>query len=345
MISTYLKAPLQFEQREIPIPEAGPSDVLIKIKACGFCGHELIQASYAATEWTPFGHEISGIVEKIGENVTNVKVGDKVVVETSTFKPYSVAARNGRVDLNGPASEIIDYIGGRETMGFAEYTSAPAALCVKFTAMSFLEGALIEPMGVAMDLFKTADIHLGDDVLIFGLGPIGLSALQMARKAGARKLYAAELSTSKKRVELAKKFGSDEIIFTDKTDIRSYPFARGGVDKVLLTAPPSLIETATHTLNLGGILAFLGIAYGSIATATFDSNLVHHKKIQIRASDAVPALYFPLCIDLVESGMIDLKSLISHKFMLKDAVEGLTYFVHNPDKVCKAVMVTDPDLL
>lgn len=80
---------------------------------------------------------------------------------------------------------------------------------------------------------------------------------------------------------------------------------------MLLTAPPALIETATHTLNLGGVLAFLGIAYGSAAIASFDSNLVHHKKIQIRASDAVPALYFPLCIDLVESGMIDLKSLIS----------------------------------
>ena len=117
------------------------------------------------------------------------------------------------------------------------------------------------------------------------------------------------------------------------------------MDKVLLTAPPALIETATHTLNLGGVLAFLGIAYGPAAIASFDSNLVHHKKIQIRASDAVPALYFPLCIDLVESGMIDLKSLISQKFMLEDAVEGLTHFVQNPAEACKAVMVTDPDLL
>ena len=345
MKSTYLKAPFQFEQRDVPVPEVGADEVLIKVKACGFCGHEMIQAKYAATEWTPFGHEFSGIVEKIGENVQNVQVGDTVVIETSTFRPYSDAARNGRVDLDGPASEIIDYIGGRETMGFAEYTTAPAALCVKFTTMSFQEGALIEPMGVAMDLFKTADIHLGDDVLVFGLGPIGLMALQMAKKAGARKIYAADLSSAGKRAELAKKFGADEIIFTDKVDIKSYPFARGGVDKVLLTAPPALIETATHTLNLGGVLAFLGIAYGPAAIASFDSNLVHHKKIQIRDSDAVPALYFPLCIDLVESGMIDLKSLISQKFMLEDAVEGLTHFVQNPAEACKAVMVTDPDLL
>ena len=345
MKSTYLKAPFQFEQREIPIPEVGRDEVLIKVTACGFCGHELIQAKYAATEWTPFGHEFSGIVEKCGADVTNVQVGDTVVIETSTFRPYSNASRNGRVDLDGPADKIIDYIGGRESMGFAEYTTAPAALCVKFSTMSFEEGALIEPMGVAMDLFKTADIHLGDDVLVLGLGAIGLMALQMAKKAGARKIYAADLSTSGKRAELARQFGADEIIFTDQIDIKTYPFARGGVDKVLLTAPPALIETATHTLNLGGVLAFLGIAYGPAAIATFDSNLVHHKKIQIRASDAVPALYFPLCIDLVEAGMIDVKALISQKFMLEDAVDGLKRFVENPGMAVKAVMVTDKELL
>ena len=169
--------------------------------------------------------------------------------DASVIKRFITEDVYKRQDLDGPASEIIDYIGGRETMGFAEYTTAPAALCVKFTTMSFQEGALIEPMGVAMDLFKTADIHLGDDVLVFGLGPIGLMALQMAKKAGARKIYAADLSTAGKRAELAKKFGADEIIFTDKVDIKSYPFARGGVDKVLLTAPPALIETATHTLR------------------------------------------------------------------------------------------------
>lgn len=345
MLSTYLKAPFQFEQREIPMPEVGPEDVLIKVKACGFCGHEMIQASYAAEDWTPFGHEFSGVVEKIGERVTNVAVGDKVVVETSIFNPYSNAARNGRPDLDGPAAKIIDYIGGRESMGFAEYTTAPAALCVKFDSMSFQEGAMIEPMGVAYDLFKVAKIELGDDVLVLGLGPIGLMALQMAKKAGTRKIYAADLSTCGHRAELARKFGADEVIFTDKTDLRSFPFARGGVDKVLLTAPPKLIEDATYCMNLGGVIAFLGISYGPAATVSFDSNLVHHKKIHIRASDAVPALYFPMCIDLVESGMIDLKSLISTTFLLEDTVAGLTRFVQNPQEACKAIMVTERELL
>ncbi|MEG2360263.1 MAG: alcohol dehydrogenase catalytic domain-containing protein [Christensenella sp.] len=341
MLSTYLKAPFQFEQRDIPVPEIGDDDVLIHIKTCGFCGHELILAKYAAKEWTPFGHEFAGVVDKIGKNVHHLAIGDRVVIETSTFNPTSNAARNGRVDLDGLGNDIINYIGNRDTMGFAEYTAAPASLCVKFEKMSFEEGALIEPMGVAMDLFKTADIRLGDDVLVLGLGPIGLMALQMAKKAGARRIYAADLSTSAKRAKLASEYGANEIIYTDKIDLKTFEFARGGVDKVLLTAPPALIETAAYTMNIGGIIAFIGIAYGDAARVSFDSNLVHHKKIQIRASDAVPALYFPECIDLVESGMIDVASLISQKFHLKDAVKELKYFVEHPETAVKAIMINE----
>jgi threonine dehydrogenase-like Zn-dependent dehydrogenase len=75
--------------------------------------------------------------------------------------------------------------------------------------------------------------------------------------------------------------------------------------------------------------------------ATFDSNLVHHKKIQIRASDAVPALYFPLCIDLVESKKIDLESLVSHTFNLKDTVLSLKEYIENPQHAVKAIMTNE----
>ena len=167
------------------------------------------------------------------------------------------------------------------------------------------------------------------------------AVIQAMMEAGARRVYAADLSTAGKRAELAKQFGADEVIFTDKTDLTSYPFPRGGVDKVLITAPPALIETATHIMNLGGIIAFLGIAYGDAAKVSFDSNVVHHKKIQIRASDAVPALYFPMCIDLVESGMIDVKSLVTQTFPLEKTVEGLKQFCQTPMTSVKAVMVNE----
>lgn len=83
-------------------PEAG--EVLVGVKACGFCGHDKILASYAGEEWQPFGHEFAGVVEKVGHGVKNVKVGDRVVIETSIFDPISDYARNGHpeLDTEGP---------------------------------------------------------------------------------------------------------------------------------------------------------------------------------------------------------------------------------------------------
>ena len=102
--------------------------------------------------------------------------------------------------------------------------------------------------------------------------------MQMAKKSGARHTYVAQHSGSKARVDLAYKFGADDVIFTDKEDLEKYPFPRGGVDKVLVTSPPSTIDLATRVTNPGGKVAFLGIGYGDRAKATFDSNIVHLRK-------------------------------------------------------------------
>lgn len=339
MKTTYLKAPFLFEQRDIPVPEIGDEDVLLKVVACGFCGSEMTLLRYAAEEWTPFGHEISGIVEKVGQHVKNIKVGDKVVVESSIFNPYSDAARNGHPELNGLGhDDLINYIGTREAMGFSEYTTAPEALCVKFEDLDFQEAALIEPLGVAMDLFKTADVRLNDDVLIYGAGTIGLMAAQLCIAAGAN-VYVANRSKSKRKAELALQFGAKDVIFTDKQDILEYPFPKGGVDRILVTAPPAVIPDAANLMNLGGILAFIGISYGDAAMITLDSNLVHHKKMQIRASDAVPALYFPLCIELVKKSTVDVKSLITHHLELDKVKEGIDAFIEDSENAVKAVLI------
>ncbi len=344
MLSALLKVHNQFKLVDVPVPDIGPGDVLIHVKTCGFCGSEAIAADYGAPDWRPFGHEFAGIVEKIGARVTNVQVGDRVVVESSIFNPLSREARNGRPELDGrDMPDLINYIDFdvRGTMGFAEYTTAPAELCVKFERLSFLEGAMIEPMGVAMDLVKTADIQLNDDVLIVGLGPIGLMALQLARRMGARRIYAANRSHGVRRIELARRFGADEIICTDQVDLAACRFERGGVDKALITAPPALIPPTTHCMNIGGVIAFLGLAEGDKAMITLDSNLLHGKKLQIRASDAVPALYFPMCIELVESGAIDVRSLITHTFPLRNVPEGLSDYLNHHAEAVKAVMVND----
>ncbi|MFW6275725.1 MAG: zinc-dependent alcohol dehydrogenase [bacterium] len=334
MKAAYVKSPFKVEVREFPVREMNDEEVFIRVKACGICGHDLSVANSEAKDWKPFGHEISGIVEKTGKNVNHVKPGDKVVLETGTYDRFSKAARNGRPELDNNGPNFWE----TGPMGFADYIIVPRETVVPFEKMSFEEASMIEPLGVALDMVYTVDIKLNDDVLVIGLGPIGLMALQLAKIMGARNIYAAELSQSKKRIEIARQFGAT-IIKTDQESLKTYQFPRGGVDKVLVTAPPKLIEPAVEITNWGGIIAFIGIEYGPNANITFDANTFHFNKIQLRSSFASPALYFPRCIELVEAGMVDLKPLIGKTFPLDDLQKELKNLVDDKATALKSIMI------
>ncbi|NQT58209.1 MAG: alcohol dehydrogenase catalytic domain-containing protein [Bacteroidetes bacterium] len=337
MKAVYVKAPFQFSIKEVALRAIKQDEVLLKVKACSVCGHDMIMAAYGAEDWQPFGHEVSGVVEQVGGYVQNVKVGDSVVLESGTFDRFSDNSRNGRVDLDNKGPNF--WVKDDDTMGFAEYIIVPMEVCVKFEGLSFEEACVIEPMGVALDLVKTADIKLNNDVLVIGLGPIGLMAAKMAKAMGARKVYGSDLSTVTARIELAKNWGVDEIISPDKEKLEDYPFAKGGVDRVLVSAPPKTIPTGLNVCNMGGIVAFLGIDYGPEGQVTFDSNIFHVNKLQLRSSFASPALYFPECIDLIKSGVVQTKDLITHKFSLDEISSAIPQFRDDKDTAIKAVMI------
>jgi threonine dehydrogenase-like Zn-dependent dehydrogenase len=146
----------------------GPFDVLVKVKACGLCGTD-VRTAMEAEEYAPFGHEVAGIVEQVGASVHNVAPGDDICIESGTFDRYSSLSRDGKVDLDMSGRSMFN--SGVGTMGFAEYIVVPCETCVKFSSLSYAEAALIEPLGVAYDLVKVTGITMGDDVIVYGLGP------------------------------------------------------------------------------------------------------------------------------------------------------------------------------
>lgn len=338
MKAAYVKVPFEVKVIDVALREVGPNDALVKIKACGICGSEMHTCSWGAKEWSPIGHEITGIVQEMGNNVTNVKPGDRVALESGSYCGTCELCRNGRASLCNKNRNVF----AERSMGFAEAIVVNKQCLVHIgEKLPFDEATLIEPMGVALDLFYTADIKLNDDVLIIGLGPIGLMALCFARLGGARKIYAADLSACEKRIDVAKMYGSDEIIYTDKTDIRDYPFERGGVEKILITAPPKTIPTALDVANIGGTVAFLGIQYGEGSIISFDANKFHFKKMSLKASYAAPALFFPQCIDMIRKGMIDVKPLITSRFKLEEIESAILNVRDNCAGNIKSVMIND----
>lgn len=332
MKAAYLKAPYQVEIRDIPGKKMEPDEVILKVKACGICGSDLNGAE-TRQEFRPFGHELSGIVEAVGERVSNLSVGDRVAAESSSFCGDCPACRNGHVELC-----TNKFLFAETYNGFAEKITAKARALVKFDGISYEEAAVIEPMGVALDLVEVSDIGLGDQVLVMGAGPIAIMAIRMAKLRGAGRIVVCARSHSKERIRLAKEYGADEVIETDHTTLEE---GRNGrtFQRILVTTPPSTISETVDAAAFGGIIAVIGIGKTpEDGMCTLNINRMHFKRLQLRFSHAAPALFFPRCAELIRSGMVPVKPLISHRFPLERMEEALRICRDDKENAVKVMM-------
>lgn len=333
----YVKAPFQFELREIEIPKPGEGQILLDVRACAVCGTDMHTAAFEAEEFISFGHEIAGVVVENGPGAHRFLPGEKVIVESCTFCHVCENCRNGRPDLCTNGKSILDDV---EISGYADYMLIPEEAAVPFAGLSFAQAALAEPLGVALDLFYTTGIEVNDDVAVVGLGPIGLMAIALAKAAGARNVYAIQRSgRSKARIALAEKLGAT-VILTKDTDLNTYPFPRGGLNKIMVTAGPAVIPEMFKVAAFGGIISFLGIdmANGDI---TFNANDFHFKKLQLRASFAAPALWFPRALDLLKNKVVDPDDFITQTFPLEEIQNWFEKQRDDSSDVIKMVMVKE----
>lgn len=215
------KKDLRVEERELKPLKA--HEVKVRVGWAGICGSDLheyeegpvFMPSEAKDELTggqtplTMGHEFAGVVEEVGSEVKNIKAGDRVAI-TPTL-------------THGNKPEIVDiydgfsFIGLHRDGGFTKYANVPEAnVYLLPESLTLQDGALVEPMAVAVQAVKEADMQFGDTVAVFGAGPIGLVTILAAKAAGATRIIALDLS--EKRLEKAKELGA--------TDILNYPHLR-----------------------------------------------------------------------------------------------------------------------
>jgi L-iditol 2-dehydrogenase len=333
MLAAFIRAPFEVQLRQVAIPKVRDGWALVKVRACGICGTDLHLARSQAKDWQTWGHEVAGEVAQAGRGVAAVREGDWVALESSSFCGRCDQCRNGRVDLCSRAPRF----GQAGVMGFAEYVLAPHESLAPFTGLDFAVACLAEPLGVAMDMVRTAGIGLGDETLVLGLGPIGLMSIPLALRQGAGRLYAANRSGGR-RVELARRFGADEVFLTGEQPLDGRLFRTGGVDRALVSASPRLLPATLALMNPGGVVAFIGIEHGPGGVISFDANDFHFNKLQLRASHASPALYLPLCLQLLKDGQVDGPALISHTLPLERLAEGLQLLRDQREQTLKVVI-------
>ncbi len=312
----YLQAPWQCELRTIDLPDTPPpGQLLIRVEACGLCGTDLSSAK-TSKEWQPFGHEIAGIIEQVGTGIDHLKVGQKVALETSSFCGHCANCRNGRTDLCNKTPQFWN----NPAMGFSDFMLAPACCAVPYDSLTADIASLAEPAGVACDMVKTADPALGDRIAIVGPGPIALMAIPLLFRHGAKEVVCIGRSSSLRRLDVAQALGAKTEI-VDGSLAEQKNLARQ-FNHVLVTAPVDIIPSALSLLAYGGTLTYIGIGTSS-GTISFDANDFHFRKLQLRASFASPALYFPLALDLLKTGIIPGERIISHRFVLADLPAAL----------------------
>ncbi len=338
MEAAVLYKPLDMRMEYLDVPEIGPNDVLVKMKRVGICGsdaHFYLQgriSSFIVEKPIILGHECSGEIAEVGEKVTNVKAGQRVVIEPGFTCGVCEYCRSGRYNL---CRDVRFYGAPPYNGAFAEYVSAPAHnVYLMPDNMTYGEGAMIEPLAVGMMAAKRGGVTINDSVAIFGAGPIGLLTLQAIRSRGVIDAYVTDIVDY--RLDYALKLGAGAVINASKENVLEQIMqltGNKGVD-VVIEASGSIkaLQQALDIVKPGGRIVLVGYPLVEVPLLI---DKVLEKELSILGVHRY-ANVFPTAIKCVSSGKIDVKSLITHVFPLDRILEGFEAHIKkigNPIKV------------
>ena len=332
------KAPFQFDLRDVPEPRPGFGDVLVRIGGCGICGTDLHFLRAMNRDWSPLGHELSGQVQEVGAGVSHVRAGDTVIVENNTGCGVCEACKNGESRY---CRNIWTFMNDQAGMG--DSICVPQTSLQKYKDLTPLQASLAEPLTVAIDVTLRAEIPLNGEVAVWGAGPIGIMACQIAKLRGARRVFLIGSPRDNPRnlfrLDLAREYGADVTIHGSENAVDEIKRLTGdGVDRVLVTAPPSAIPEALRACRFGGIVALIGLEERAGEAIMLDINAFHFQKLQLRASHAIPNHYFPIALDLLARGVVDADRIITHVFSLKDYRRAFETAINPNERVGKVVV-------
>ena len=306
-----VSAPGKIEFQERRLSKLSPNEVLIGIKACSICGGDLhiFKGKHPAAPLpVAIGHEISGKVLEVGEDVSKVKVEDRVVVEPVVICGECYFCRKGQYNLCTQIS--FQYRQGQG--GFAPYFIVNEDwVHLLPEGISFEEGALIEPLSVDLHAVKKAELQLGQTVAIFGAGPIGLMILLLARRSGVGEIFVVDVQDH--RLNKAKEFGASEAINNSEGRAVERIWERTGqlgVDRAFEAA--GLEKTLAQSLTVlkkGGTSILVGIF--ETGDVKIPANLFIQKEISVIGSQGY-CWDFEEALKLVQQGSIKLKEMITH---------------------------------
>lgn len=328
--------PFQVEVAEVlkPVIE-GPGEVLIKVTSGGICGSDIgiyNGTNSLATYPRIIGHEFGGIVEEIGSGVKRVKPGDKVSVDPVVSCGECYACRIGRHNV----CASLEVMGVHRDGGFAEYIKVPEEnVHIFHTDFDEAYLGLVEPFTIGVEINRRGEICAGDQVLIMGAGPIGICAMQVAKKNGAQVIMT---DIVEERLKKALSMGADEVVLVSKENLeeRLNTFTAGEgipviVDTVCL---PSSLEQAVMLACPAGRIVVLGLRNEPSAITMAD---ITKKELTIVGS-RLNNHCFDEVIEGFEDGSLRPDLLMTDVYECKDIKVALERIIKHPQEVLKLVI-------
>ena len=316
-----------------PIPEVGDDDIILEVKAVGICGSDIRTRRLGNSENlrppVVMGHEFAGVVHAVGKNVTDYQIGDRIVSDNSG-------------DLCGKCEQCArgNYLmcehrvgmGCGMDGGYTRYVRIPGHLLsvdpqTLFQipeGISFEEAACLDPVCNAYEaVVQESSLMPGQDVIVFGLGTIGLLAVQIAKIMGAARIIAVNRSNNEQRFAVATKFGATHLICSSQEDVvaRVCEITDGEMVPVIIDAAGKneILELALSLLSKGG--EFIKIGYDN-APVNVSLDRYVNKGIRIQGHFAYDYTSWKNCLRLMQLGKLDVKPIITHHLPLSAWEEG-----------------------
>lgn len=344
MKAAYLVAKRTFEIRDIPKPRIQrDGEVLVKLRASGVCGsdiHNYVEGRTGSLEakfpMIP-GHECSAVIEEIGKDVTQVKPGDRVVVEPAVSCGTCEECLTGRQNLCRNVRFLS--VPGELEGALKEYMVIPETNVIPLPDdVTFEDAVVLEPLSICAYAVKLSNIKPGDSIAVLGSGPIGLLTLEVANTCGAAVSFATDIV--KERVEMASRLGATHAWNPKETDVVQaiLDATHGrGVDLAFECAGEQ--DTVTEGLKVlrpGGMLVLLGIPGGK-TEYVFNTDVMRRREltaVYVRRQ----VHYVERALHLVTAGRIDVRTLVTHRFPLDRTNEAYELVATYRDGVVKAVI-------
>ena len=325
MKAAILHAPGDLRVEEVPVPEIGSDDVLIRVMAAGICGSDIGRVMVTGTYSFPCipGHEFAGQVERVGSRVSHLAIGDRVAVAPLIPCHACEWCRAGKFSL----CDTYDFMGSRSHGAFAQFLKAPAQNVLKVPDnVSYEVAATIEPAAIILHGVHKLNIGLGDAVAVVGCGALGFFALQFAKLSGAQPLIAIDVDEDK--LELARQVGADVCINPAKQDALAAVRAATGGRGTAITlecagSGPGRDLSILATAKQGKVMLY-GTAYGDVTFAEKAFARMVREELEVVGSWNSYSLPFPGkewfdIIELLRKGRLVVEPLITHRAALEEA--------------------------